>query len=329
MEDIKVGVNYNIRDRDIFFKFNRFYVYALLNPEDESYIYIGKGKKTRMFNHELLSKKDLIPNNNKKLFNKLKKIFKTKKDIIYKLLFITDNEEESYCFEKETILKIGVINLCNISEGGVGGNILKNLSDREEYTKKLSKLRKGRKKSKDHKESISLSIKKYWGDPNNRIKQSKKAQGRKHSKETKEKISISVKNRDPSVFEKTASKNRGRKQSELSILKRVNSRNGYFHTEETKKKIGISNSLALKGKFLGSSNPFYGRSHTKETLKNISEKISKEYKVALPNETILIFKGTYKLRSFLKEYNHNKNKKERINFTKLCKYKKDKELKLI
>lgn len=58
----------------------------------------------------------------------------------------------------------------------------------------------------------------------------------------------------------------------------------FSHSEETKKKIGISNSIALKGHkmseeqkqllsqlFSGEGNPFYGRHHSEETKQKISE----------------------------------------------------------
>lgn len=58
----------------------------------------------------------------------------------------------------------------------------------------------------------------------------------------------------------------------------------FLHSEETKKKIGISNSKSLKGnkwsesqkekmskKFTGEGNPFYGKHHTEETKKLISQ----------------------------------------------------------
>ena len=60
--------------------------------------------------------------------------------------------------------------------------------------------------------------------------------------------------------------------------------NNYQHREETKKKIGRANSISLKGKthsnewsekmskkFSGKGNPFYGKHHTEETKKKISE----------------------------------------------------------
>lgn len=58
----------------------------------------------------------------------------------------------------------------------------------------------------------------------------------------------------------------------------------YTHSEETKKKIGQSNSMALKGKthskewsqkiskkFTGTGNPFYGKHHSQETKEKISK----------------------------------------------------------
>ncbi len=58
----------------------------------------------------------------------------------------------------------------------------------------------------------------------------------------------------------------------------------YSHSEETKKKIGKANSIALKGKthssdwskkisqkFTGQGNPFYGKKHTEESKRKISE----------------------------------------------------------
>ncbi len=58
----------------------------------------------------------------------------------------------------------------------------------------------------------------------------------------------------------------------------------FSHSEETKRKIGLSNSKALKGKthstewskkmskkFSGEGNPFYGKHHSEETKKKISE----------------------------------------------------------
>lgn len=60
--------------------------------------------------------------------------------------------------------------------------------------------------------------------------------------------------------------------------------NNHKHTEETKRKIGQANSVALKGKkwsehqrkiisemFTGEGNPFYNKHHTEESRKLISE----------------------------------------------------------
>lgn len=60
--------------------------------------------------------------------------------------------------------------------------------------------------------------------------------------------------------------------------------NNHTHSEETKRKIGEANKIALKGshwseehrqiisqKFTGKNNPFYGKKHTEETKQKISE----------------------------------------------------------
>lgn len=85
-------------------------------------------------------------------------------------------------------------------------------------------------------------------------------------------------------------------QKEQELIKEYNSCNDEFgyniisggrnftHSEETKRKIGLANSIALKGNkwsekqrelrsemFTGEGNPFYGKHHTKETKQLISE----------------------------------------------------------
>lgn len=85
-------------------------------------------------------------------------------------------------------------------------------------------------------------------------------------------------------------------QKEQELIKEYNSRNDEFgynitsggrnftHSEETKRKIGLANSIALQGNkwseeqrklisemFTGEGNPFYGKHHTKETKQLISE----------------------------------------------------------
>ena len=76
----------------------------------------------------------------------------------------------------------------------------------------------------------------------------KYALGYKHSKEHNRKISLG---------------NKGNKQSEETIRKRVESRKGYIHTEETK--INISESLK------GNISPMKERSHTEESKRKISK----------------------------------------------------------
>lgn len=109
-----------------------------------------------------------------------------------------------------------------------------------------------------------------------------------HSKETKQKISEHNKKSG-----KVPPNWKGRKQSSEHIAKRVEARKNnktYDHSEETKEKIsqsrkgkalGNQNSVGYKHtdqwkieqseRLSGENNPFYGRQHTEETKRKISE----------------------------------------------------------
>lgn len=79
--------------------------------------------------------------------------------------------------------------------------------------------------------------------------------GKKHSKESREKMSISQKKRPPDSEETRKNKSKSKK--------------GIPKSEEHKKKLSEANikNKASKGK----NNPFYGKRHTEETRKKISE----------------------------------------------------------
>src|ERR1035437_1609885 len=104
--------------------YNIFYVYELIDPRNGLPFYIGKGSNTRMYDHEKNVIKGRIPNRNYFLFNKINKILKSKKSIIYKKLYENLSEKEAFQKESEEIRKyeikrVGGI-LCNLSYGGEG-----------------------------------------------------------------------------------------------------------------------------------------------------------------------------------------------------------------
>ena len=120
----------------------KYYVYQLIDSRDNKVFYIGKGQKMRMYEHVKNVQRGRIPNGtNIKLCNKIKKILSFKLNVKYKKILITENEQEAFDKEKEIISKIGLKNLCNLTNGGEGGSS------------------KGRKLSEEHKRKISESHK--------------------------------------------------------------------------------------------------------------------------------------------------------------------------
>lgn len=214
---------------------NKFYVYALLDPRKSGefiydYIsfkyepfYIGKGCGKRAEQHIKLSYK----NKNQHKDNKIRKILKN--DLTPLVVKIKENlsEADAYKLEKEIIKIIGLNNLTNITEGGIGRNsesmkgdknpmfgkkrpkwIIEKMveASKENYeNKKLQKGKKieeiiGKEKAKIAKEKMSLARKgrsweDYFGEEKaKKIKEirSKQRTGSKHSEETKQKIKIKI-----------------------------------------------------------------------------------------------------------------------------------------
>ncbi len=97
-----------------------FYTYELIDPRNNKPFYIGKGINGRMYNHVYAVKHKIIPNNNKYLYNKLKKILKENLNPIYKKILETNNEQEAFDKEIELIKFYNRKNLCNLTDGGEG-----------------------------------------------------------------------------------------------------------------------------------------------------------------------------------------------------------------
>lgn len=153
-----------------------YYVYFLISPLDDKVFYIGKGKGNRMRRHVHLAKRGKISNGNDYLFRKIKSILESYDDVIYKVVFKTEDEIKAYEKEIELIKNYGLENLCNIS---LGYNIMtddiknkisisvKKLYEKVEYKEKLREIynseeyklsqSKAVKNSKLHKEKMASS----------------------------------------------------------------------------------------------------------------------------------------------------------------------------
>jgi len=136
---------------------DNFYVYHLINSHNNLPFYIGKGIKNRMYHHEKMVRNNKIPNNNKLLFYKIKKIIDLNGHIIYKKIKENISEYSALLLEIEEIKTYGRIVdksgiLCNLTEGGEGMSGFKHkIQSKKIISDALLK------KYKDEK-----FIKKYW-----------------------------------------------------------------------------------------------------------------------------------------------------------------------
>jgi len=98
-----------------------FYTYELVDPRNNKVFYVGKGKDKRLYSHfnTIKSGRNL---RNKKLGNKLKKLIRENLKPVYRKVLKTENEQEAFNKEIDLIAKYGRENLCNLTDGGEGGN---------------------------------------------------------------------------------------------------------------------------------------------------------------------------------------------------------------
>ena len=127
---------------------NKFYVYEIIDPESGNVFYVGKGQKYRCFVHEYKTKNGKIPHNNYHLFNKISKILNLNKNLIYNIIFTSNDEDECYDFEEKTIEKYGIENLCNIELSNRG------VKHTSQTIEKISKSNTGKKHSEETKEKL-------------------------------------------------------------------------------------------------------------------------------------------------------------------------------
>lgn len=90
----------------------KYYVYFLIDPDDCSIFYVGKGSGRRMFSH-CRSKKD---SNNIK-FDKITQIKNKGKTTIEVVFSAHDKEEDSFCVERNLIKELAHTGITNISSG--------------------------------------------------------------------------------------------------------------------------------------------------------------------------------------------------------------------
>jgi len=218
--------------KDITKERNNFYVYHLIDSKTGLPFYVGKGYGNRMYKHAKYVKNGKIPNDNRYLFNKIRKILREGEVIDYKK--ILENVIEKIAFDKEIqdIKKYGRKNngtgiLCNMTDGGEGTSGW-HCSRKTRY--RMSKAALKRKNN-------------HWI-------------GKKHTEETKRKMSLAKKGQIPWIS--------GKHHTEESNIKNRESHSEIVISEETKRKMRENHADRC-----GKNNPMFGRHHTEESKRKM------------------------------------------------------------
>lgn len=105
---------------------HKYYVYGLINPVNNIVFYIGKGIKDRLFLHESKVKNQNKWQANKHLTNKIKKIKRAGLDILYTIFYNTNNEDSAYKKECDLLLqyKATIVNIHYGIRGRQSGSII-------------------------------------------------------------------------------------------------------------------------------------------------------------------------------------------------------------
>jgi len=136
-----------------------FYVYGLFELGTENLLYIGKGKNDRSKKHRPL----LIENKhvNPKLQNKFNSLIKNNSDVEDRIIQNNLTEQNALDREKQLIAFYGLENLCNLTEGGEGGDCLTHNPNRLQIIQKSARSRTGKKRDQHTVEKIKTKLEEW------------------------------------------------------------------------------------------------------------------------------------------------------------------------
>lgn len=262
---------------------NIFYLYHLIDPRNQIPFYVGKGKNNRMYDHEKLTRRGVVPNNNKHLYYTILEIISSGNEILYKK--VIDGLDEDSAWKKEAEEEVRLrnlgIDLCNIAKCGRGGDTLTNHPNKDEIFRQMV-LNRPKKLSDSWKKNISLSgmgrvVTEKTRDKH-RARMSGKQNpmlGKKHKLETK--LLMAEKSRNRVVLAETRKKigeiHKGKIVSEETRRKISDAKKGTTMSLETRNKMSRSH---VGKKFPDDvkkkmSESLKGREFTEEHRRKISE----------------------------------------------------------
>ena len=92
-----------------------FYVYALIDPIDSRIFYVGKGIGGRVLKHEERTRRGVLQNRAK--VKRIQSIYAQGKEVVRRVLFVSDSEEVVLSVEADTIRRLASLGLTNIVAG--------------------------------------------------------------------------------------------------------------------------------------------------------------------------------------------------------------------